>query len=43
MSAQMIASGWEIKLVARGKTYEYRRQTPAQAAQLNGGNHIVEQ
>ena len=24
MAAQMIASGWRIKLGARGKTYEYR-------------------
>jgi len=24
MSAQMIATGWEIKLGAEGKTYEYR-------------------
>jgi len=24
MSAQMIATGWEIKLGAAGKTYEYR-------------------
>ena len=24
MSAQMIASGWRIRLAARGETYEYR-------------------
>ena len=24
MSAQMISSGWQIKLGANGKTYEYR-------------------
>ena len=44
MSAQMIASGWQIELSARGKNYEYRAD-PYQLRLVNfdGGNHIVEQ
>ena len=43
MSAQMIASGWEIKLGARGKTYEYRADKhQLRLHNFNGANHVVE-
>lgn len=43
MSAQMIASGWQINLRANGKKYDYR----ADKYQLrlygyNGKNHVIE-
>lgn len=44
MSAQMIASGWQIELAANGETYEYRAD-PYQLRLVNfdGCNHIVGQ
>lgn len=42
MSAQMIASGWEIKLGAAGKNYEYRADKyQLRLRNFNGENHIV--
>lgn len=43
MSAQMISSGWEIKLGAEGNTYEYRADKyQLRLVDWRGTNHIVE-
>ena len=43
MSAQMIASGWEILLGAEGNTYEYRADRgQLRMVDFRGTNHIVE-
>ena len=42
MSAQMIASGWTIKLGANGKNYEYRADKyQLRLRGFNGTNYIV--
>ena len=42
MSAQMISSGWEIKLGAGGKTYDYRADKyQLRLHNFNGANHII--
>jgi hypothetical protein len=42
MSAQMIASGWEINLSAGGKDYEYRAdQNQLRLRNFKGTNHVV--
>jgi hypothetical protein len=44
MSAQMISTGWEIKLGADGKTYEYRADKyQLRLVDFDGCNHIIEQ
>jgi hypothetical protein len=43
MSAQMISSGWQIKLGAKGKTYEYRADKyHVRVHNFNGENHVIE-
>lgn len=43
MSAQMISSGWEIKLGAAGKTYEYRADpNQIRLRGFQGKNHVIE-
>lgn len=43
MSAQMITSGWQIKLGAGGKNYEYRTDKyQMRLVNFNGRNFIVE-
>ncbi len=43
MSAQMISSGWEIKLGAGGKTYEYRADKyQLRLHNFNGANYVIE-
>jgi hypothetical protein len=43
MSAQMIASGWEILLGAEGNTYEYRADKgQLRMVDFRGTNHVVE-
>ena len=43
MSAQMISSGWRIKLGAAGKTYEYRADKyQLRLHNFNGANHVIE-
>jgi len=42
MSAQMIATGWEIKLGAKGKTYEYRGDKyQLRLVDFNGRNFVI--
>ena len=42
MSGQMISSGWEIKLNAGGKTYDYRADKyQLRLHNFNGANHII--
>ncbi len=42
VSAQMIASGWIIKLSAEGKAYEYRADKyQIRLCNYNGSNHVV--
>jgi len=42
MSAQMISSGWQIKLEAGGKNYEYRADKyQVRLRNFNGTNHVV--
>jgi len=42
MSAQMIADGWEIKLGAKGKSYEYRADKyQLRLKDYNGKNHVI--
>ena len=44
MSAQMISSGWEIKLGANGKAYEYRADKyQLRLVDFDGRNYIIEQ
>lgn len=43
MSAQMISSGWQIKLGAEGNTYEYRADKyQLRLVDWRGTNHLVE-
>lgn len=43
MSAQMISSGWLIKLGANGKNYEYRADKyQLRLHNFNGANHVIE-
>lgn len=43
MSAQMISSGWDIKLAAKGKTYEYRADKyQLRLHNFNGANYVIE-
>lgn len=43
MSAQMISSGWKIKLSADGKNYEYRADKyQLRLCGFKGTNHVVE-
>ncbi len=43
MSAQMISSGWEIKLGADGKTYEYRGDKyQLRLHNFDGANYVIE-
>ena len=42
MSAQMIATGWEIKLGAEGKTYEYRGDKyQLRLVDFDGRNYVI--
>ena len=42
MSAQMIATGWEIKLGAKGKPYEYRADKyQLRLVDFDGRNHVI--
>ena len=42
MSAQMISSGWQIKLEAGGKNYEYRADKyQLRLRNFKGTNHVV--
>lgn len=43
MSAQMISSGWQIRLSAKGKTYEYRADKyQLRLHNFNGANYVIE-
>ena len=43
MSAQMISSGWTIKLSANGKPYEYRADKyQLRLHNFNGKNYVIE-
>ena len=43
MSAQMISSGWLIRLGAGGKTYEYRADKyQLRLHNFNGANYVIE-
>lgn len=43
LSAQMISSGWQIKLGAGGKTYEYRADKyQIRLCKFHGKNYIIE-
>jgi len=43
MSAQMISSGWLIKLDAGGKSYEYRADKyQLRLHNFNGANYVIE-
>ena len=43
MSAQMISSGWQIRLGAGGKTYEYRADKyQLRLHNFNGSNYVIE-
>ena len=42
MSAQMISSGWEITLSAKGKNYEYRADKyQLRLHNYNGSNYVI--
>ena len=42
MSAQMISSGWQIKLGAHGKTFEYRADKyQLRLHNFNGANYVI--
>ena len=42
MSAQMIATGWEIKLGAEGRTYEYRGDKyQLRLVNFDGRNYVI--
>ena len=42
MSAQMISSGWQIKLETGGKNYEYRADKyQLRLRNFNGRNHVI--
>ena len=43
MSAQMISSGWQINLVAGGKSYEYRADKyQLRLHNFNGSHYVIE-
>jgi hypothetical protein len=43
MSAQMISSGWQIKLAAGGKTHEYRADKyQLRLHNFNGANYVIQ-
>lgn len=43
MSAQMIASGWQINLGVNGKTYEYRADKyQLRLRNFQGANHVIQ-
>ena len=43
MSAQMISSGWEIKLGVNGKTYNYRADKyQLRLVDFDGHNHVIQ-
>ena len=43
MAAQMISSGWQIKLSAKGKTYEYRADKyHVRLHNFKGSNYVIE-
>ncbi len=43
MSAQMISSGWRIRLGASGKNYEYRADKyQLRLHNFDGANHVIE-
>ena len=43
MSAQMISSGWQIKLGAKGQNYEYRADKyQIRLHNFNGANYVIE-
>ena len=43
MSAQMLSSGWQIKLGAGGKTYEYRADKyHVRLYNFKGANYVIE-
>lgn len=43
MSAQMISSGWQIKLNVGGKNYEYRADKyQLRLRNFNGANYVIE-
>lgn len=43
MSAQMISNGWQIKLGAEGKDYEYRADKyQLRLHNFNGANYVIE-
>ena len=43
MSAQMISSGWQIKLGVNGKNYEYRADKhQIRLLGFNGANYVIE-
>jgi len=43
MSAQMISSGWQINLSAKGKSFEYRADKyQLRLNNFKGTNHIIE-
>lgn len=43
MSAQMISSGWQIRLSANGKTYEYRADKyQLRLHNFDGVNYVIE-
>lgn len=43
MSAQMISTGWEIKLEAQKKTYEYRADKfHLRLVDFKGRNHVID-
>lgn len=43
MSAQMISSGWQIKLGVNGKNYEYRADKyQLRLHNFEGQNHVIE-
>lgn len=42
MSAQMISTGWQIKLNAAGKNYEYRADKyQLRLKDFDGSNHVI--
>ena len=43
LSAQMISSGWQIRLGAKGKTYEYRADKyHVRLHNFRGANYVIE-
>ena len=43
MSAQMISSGWQVTLRAKGKTYDYRADKyQLRLSNYDGKNHVIE-